>query len=393
MSPSFFTRAGGLAALLLTSSALADPPGYGTSLQATISSGSGSQSSGTCTGTFNNPSCTTAQVGNGSATNPSLAVGSATDGLYNTGSHVLGFTTNGTNAGVIDASQRWVIGATGVLGSGPNAQLLQVLGAGAAVGTVIYRFSADASSGNSILGKSRGATVGTHGAIVSSDALGTITFEGDDGTNYNTAGVKIQALINGTVSTGHTPTDLSIQTSSVTTTANAFVAGHDQSIQLPGLAPSSASQTGTVCWTTATGNLTVDTTTTCLLSDENAKQDVVKLSGESALAEVIRWEPVAYRYKPAFRGAGCSNGSPLNGGTVCRGEDRNLAAEQVGFTAQRMAKVDPRLVSYGPDGQPHSVRYQQSAAVLAAAVQELNGIVQSQQVELKALARRLEARH
>jgi hypothetical protein len=123
-------------------------------------------------------------------------------------------------------------------------------------------------------------------------------------------------------------------------------------VTMPGLASSSASATGTVCWTTSTGNLTVDTTTTCLLSDERDKERIANLTWGDAL-NVMKWDPVSYYYKPEFQGD----------------HDPNLSREQVGFTAQRMAAVDPRLMSVDPDGEPHSVRYQQMVAVLTKAVQ------------------------
>jgi len=88
-------------------------------------------------------------------------------------------------------------------------------------------------------------------------------------------------------------------------------------------------------------------TSTCSLSDETAKQDIAPLT--DALDEVMRFEPVHFRYKP--------------------GNGYDTAVEHVGFTAQRMAKVDPRVVEY-KDGQPHAIAYENITAINSAAIQQ-----------------------
>jgi hypothetical protein len=118
-------------------------------------------------------------------------------------------------------------------------------------------------------------------------------------------------------------------------------------VALPALASSSSAQTGTVCWTTGTGNLTVDTTTTCLLSSAVFKHDIRPL--ENSLATVMALKPVSYVYN----------------------EDQFIPGEQVGFVAEDVAAVDERLVSRFPDGRVRSVRYQQLTADLAGAIQAL----------------------
>lgn len=119
-------------------------------------------------------------------------------------------------------------------------------------------------------------------------------------------------------------------------------------VTLPGLASSSAVTTGTLCWTTGTGNVNVDTTTTCLLSSAKFKERARPL--DIGLVAVLKLKPAAYFLKAEFNPTGLD--------------------EQVGFFAEDVAEVDPRLVSMEADGTPHAVRYQQMTAMLAAAIQE-----------------------
>ncbi len=117
------------------------------------------------------------------------------------------------------------------------------------------------------------------------------------------------------------------------------------SVNFSGLTSTSTAQTGTICWTTGTGNLTVDTTTTCLLSSARFKHDIHPL--RNALATTLALKPVSYEYNDMIKG------------------------EQVGFVAEDVAEIDGRLVSRENDGTPRAVRYQQLTAVLAGAIQQL----------------------
>lgn len=130
---------------------------------------------------------------------------------------------------------------------------------------------------------------------------------------------------------------------------------------LPGLATSSGATTGTLCWTTGTGNVNVDTTTTCLLSSAKYKKDEKPLEG--GLRKTLALRPVSYMLRDQYNPTGLG--------------------EQIGFLAEDVAKVDPRLVSIdSTDGSPHAVRYQQLTAVLTKAIQE-------QQAQIRRLERRL----
>lgn len=132
-------------------------------------------------------------------------------------------------------------------------------------------------------------------------------------------------------------------------------------ISMPELASTSTAQTGTVCWTTGTGNLTVDTTTTCLLSSSRFKHDIRPLDGDS-LSKVMALRPVSYEYNA----------------------DLAIAGEQIGLIAEDVVSIDDRLVSHNAvDGSVRSVRYQQLTAVLAGAIQQLKADNDNIREELK----------
>jgi hypothetical protein len=133
---------------------------------------------------------------------------------------------------------------------------------------------------------------------------------------------------------------------------------------LPGIASSSAATTGTICWTTGTGNLTVDTTLACLSSLGAWKKDIEPLN--VGLDELLKLHPVSYELKPEY--------------------DPEHLGRQVGLLAEDVEKVDKRLVGYGGDGQLRGVRYMQMVALVTAGVQDMEAQIQRQQLEIYALA-------
>lgn len=138
-------------------------------------------------------------------------------GLTSSGTGPVNFySAAGTVAqGAFDGSGHLIVNnLTGIgnVGGDANANCyLQVLGTDANSGAVIGRFSASATQVKLVLLKSRGATVGAHGAVVSGDILSKIYTYGDDGTNYvNAASINVTA--SGTISAGVVPSVMDIQT-------------------------------------------------------------------------------------------------------------------------------------------------------------------------------------
>lgn len=128
---------------------------------------------------------------------------------------------------------------------------------------------------------------------------------------------------------------------------------------LTGVASATSAQSGYLCWLSSTGAVTYDSTNTCLVSSRAYKEDIAPLSG--GLAEVKRLRPVSFRYKAQYK-------------------DLAALGTQVGFIAEEVAKIDPRLASYDPTtGTPRSVQYDRVSVILTLAVQE-------QEREIQALA-------
>lgn len=143
----------------------------------------------------------------------------------------------------------------------------------------------------------------------------------------------------------------------------------------PNTVTSGSSQTGYWCYD-GSGQLIRDTAV-CLVSAARYKQNIIPIASNEALAEVLKLQPVSFYYKPDFNG-------PFQG-------NPNYSSEQVGFTADQVQTVDPRLVvvetatttfegkTY-PPGAVQTVRYDQMAAVLAGAIQQLNTKIENIQV-------------
>lgn len=135
------------------------------------------------------------------------------------------------------------------------------------------------------------------------------------------------------------------------------------SLKAPALSTSSSATTGTMCWTTGTGNVNIDTTTTCLLSASKYKQDVLGL--DIGLAQVMKMKPVSYQLKSEYNPA--------------------KLGRMIGFIAEDVAAIDNRLVAYEDNGGVHGVRYFEMAAVLAKAIQEQQAQIQAHEARIVSL--------
>lgn len=163
-----------------------------------------------------------------------------------------------------------------------------------------------------------------------------------------------------------TPSGILNVTSSALGTA-LFTVNPSGTIFAPLTTSSGSGQTGYWCYD-ASGQFIRDTGA-CIISAARYKQDIKPLPSPDALAEVLKLAPVSFFYKPDFNGS-----FQLN---------PNYSSQQVGFTADQVLTVDPRLVvletatttfegKVYPPGTVQTVRYEQMTAVLAGAVQELN---------------------
>ena len=121
---------------------------------------------------------------------------STLNGIILNGYGGIAFETNGANERLrIDSSGRLIIGYTGTDDRDGYNSALQVSGTGGDDSSLtIGRWSNDSSNPALVFSKSRSTTIGSHAVLNGNDYLGTIQFQGDDGSNYH-VGASIQARV------------------------------------------------------------------------------------------------------------------------------------------------------------------------------------------------------
>jgi hypothetical protein len=151
-------------------------------------------------------------VGVDNSANSFLGGGAYSAHLWASGAYPMVFSTNATERARIDSSGRLLVGtSTSVdVGGGPainqlfsnaNSNLFALtLGYAAADGPRIQ------------LGKSRNSAYGSRTIVENNDELGTINFNGDDGTDLNTTGASIVAYVDGTPGANDLPSRLVFST-------------------------------------------------------------------------------------------------------------------------------------------------------------------------------------
>ena len=347
----------------------------------TNDSGFGNGSLGALTGGLNDTAVgfhaanglTSAQFVTAVGTYAANAVTTNTAGVSAFGQGALiNFTGTGTADAFGDNAGEFILTGNGnvAIGNGAMTGITGTKTTGAnstAVGASSLLACQGACAANTAVGFSSGATitVGTNDTIIGAATGSTVLTTGINnlllGTNATCAFTSSGQSNTIGICAGSTPIWSATGTGTPSTATSIFTGA----IQLPNVATSSAGTTGTVCWTTGTGNLTVDTTTTCLASDGRLKKNIDPL--DVGLNEVMKLKPVSYELK----------------------SDPTHIGRQVGLIAQDVIKVDPRLASVyqsGPDeGTPSGVRYEQMVALLVEAIQE-------QQHEIDDLKRQLKKR-
>jgi endosialidase-like protein len=88
---------------------------------------------------------------------------------------------------------------------------------------------------------------------------------------------------------------------------------------------------------------------TCITSSQRFKNTILSLDDAAGLAEILKLNPVSFHYN----------------------DNVGIPGEQVGFIAEQVNTVDPRLVVFDASNTPYSVKYQNLTAILTKAVQEL----------------------
>lgn len=130
-------------------------------------------------------------------------------------------------------------------------------------------------------------------------------------------------------------------------------------LNAPNIASLAANTTAYVCWTTGTGAISHDSTT-CLASLGKFKKNILPFANASA--ELIALKPFTFEWKQP--------------------QDRNQQGRQLGFIAEDVAAVDPKLASFSSDGSLHGWQEEGMIALLVKGFQE-------QQAEIEQLKRKI----
>ncbi|PIR83472.1 hypothetical protein COU19_00005, partial [Candidatus Kaiserbacteria bacterium CG10_big_fil_rev_8_21_14_0_10_56_12] len=109
-----------------------------------------------------------------------------------------------------------------------------------------------------------------------------------------------------------------------------------------------------VCIVSTTGVVEISSGATCSTSSSRYKHDITSLGAADTLAEVRKLRPVSFVYN----------------------QDFNDPSTHVGFVAEEVNKIDPRLVLYDAQGLPNALQYENITAILAGAVQALDARTQ-----------------
>lgn len=198
-------------------------------------------------------------------------------------------------------------------------------------------------------------TTGTQNVIIGSNISAPVA--------AGSAQLDIQNIIFGT-GNGAIGTTLSTGNIGIGTTTPWRKFSVNGTVGFAGLTTSGSSQTDNLCLSSTFE--VISDTAACVVSAQRFKQNIDPLDTNATLNEVMKLQPVSFNYKPDFNGALQSN--------------PNYSTEQVGFIADAVQKIDPRLVTvetattsfegttYSP-GTVQSVRYENMTALLAAAIQ------------------------
>ena len=131
----------------------------------------------------------------------------------------VGIGTSGTNAIVIDSSQRVLQGHASArkVGAGDLNCMYQIEGTSAATGLSITRNNSSATtSPKLVFGKSAGSSTNSNAAVSENHVLGEIRFSGADGTDLENYSASIVGLVDGGVSGNQVPGRLEFRTGTTT---------------------------------------------------------------------------------------------------------------------------------------------------------------------------------
>ncbi len=150
----------------------------------------------------------------GSAAAPAIAIdGDPNTGIYSLGADQLAVSTAGTGRLFIDSSGRLLVGSSTARSLYGQTGVLQTEGTGyASSGVNIILNNASTAGPLLMLGKSRGSANGSNTIVQNGDTLGEIYFCGADGTDLDTPGASIRAVVDGAPGSDDMPCRLEFST-------------------------------------------------------------------------------------------------------------------------------------------------------------------------------------
>jgi hypothetical protein len=138
----------------------------------------------------------------GSASAPAFSfTGDSNTGIYSPGADQVAISTNGTGRLFVDSSGRLLVGTSTARSNLYNSTItspLQVEGTNDNNNSILIGINSATEAGGRLdFVKSRGATVGSNTIVANGDSLGTISFQGSDGSEF-VPGAYIQGWVDGT---------------------------------------------------------------------------------------------------------------------------------------------------------------------------------------------------
>jgi hypothetical protein len=280
---------------------------------------------------------------------------------YNHGDNAIRFLGKGNNSEIArcDSSGRLLVGTSSARSNFFNSSFATSIqletssttGRGLSVANTV---NSDASS-IFILAKSRGSSVGSTGIVSSGDHLSTISFQGDDGTEFVDA-ARIECYVDGTPGANDMPGRLVFST-----TADGASSPTERMRIVSGGGIFAYNLTGS-----ASAGSTLKLISNEIIRDTSSiqfKKDVEDIEEGYAANLLDNARPVWFRAKD---------------------DKQNPEHSYWGFIAEELAEVEPRLCVF-EDGAPFSVDYGKFSPLLLKLIQIQNEKIKSLETRLAAL--------
>ena len=347
------------------------------------------------TGNLNLGGYIATNAASGTAAAPAICAGNDQDtGLFSPAANQIGIATNGTEKIRIDASGNVGLGTTtpGAVVDVHNALSVPILNT--------YRN--DTAGSGVFFQKSRSATVGTNTIVQNGDALGSIYFNGANGTGYSEAAL-IRAAVDGTPgATNDMPGRLQFYTTPdgsgtitermrISANGNVGIGNTSTGTSRLSLIASGAGATNMIvdCYNSAPsrqfavredGNIIIPTV--YFIGSGAAANVVIDASGflyrsTSSLKYKENIQPLPY---------GLSDVLQLNPVTFSSKNENEHGLRFAGLIAEEVDAIGlNEFVQYAPDGSPDALHYGNMVSLAVKAIQELNAKVEALEARVVAL--------